>query len=168
MAKKERQFRPYNRIWFLAVTLVLVIVTIWGTVGSFMPSSMALEQETRCQMSEHIHTDTCYLDNVLVCDKKAHTHNENCYLVLLKDNDINTLLTAVDAEEDNSLEEVINTTLTQALAADGVATGDEETDLRGRHRAVGIPQPQPDTCAYADSYPHTDSNTRPGTQYKSE
>jgi len=132
MAKKEGKFRLYNRIWFLAISLVLFVLTLWGATKSFLPAALALEQETRCQMEEHVHTEECYVDNMLVCAQKAHTHSENCYLILLKDNDINTLLTAVDASEDNSLEGVIQDTLTQALEAEGVTTdGEEELSFVG-------------------------------------
>ena len=165
MAKKEGKFRLYNRIWFLAISLVLFILTLWGAADSFLPAALALEQETRCQMEEHVHTDECYVDNVLVCAKKAHTHSESCYLVLLKDNDINTLLTAVDASEDNSLEGVIQNTLTQALAAEGVTTdGNEDLSfVGGIEEVVPSATPTPDTTQTPTPTPTPTTDPSPST-----
>lgn len=173
MAKKEHQFRLYNRIWFLAISLVLFILTLWGAADSFLPAAMALEQETRCQMTEHVHTDECYVDTVLVCDQKAHTHSENCYLILLKDNDINTLLTAVDNAEDNSLEGVIQDTLTQAVAAEGVTTdGEEELTFVGGTEVSPSPSatPTPTPTPTPDPSPTTsrsDEDPQPSTTRES-
>ena len=45
----------------------------------------------------------------------SHVHTENCYLVLLRDNDINHLLTQVKGDPSNSLEPVIQQTLDSAI-----------------------------------------------------
>lgn len=69
--------------------------------------AVALEQELRCGMEEHAHTDACYDGDFLVCTKTAHLHDGNCYIVLLNDNDVNSVLTLIDENEDNSLEYAI-------------------------------------------------------------
>ncbi len=77
--------------------------------------SVALEQEIRCGMEEHTHTDGCYNGDFLVCEKPSHTHDGNCYIVLLKENDINGILTLLDDRDDHSLETVISDTMSSAL-----------------------------------------------------
>ena len=173
MAEREGKFRLYNRIWFLAISLVLFILTLWGVADNFMPSALALEQESRCQMEEHIHTDTCYIDNMLACTEKAHVHSESCYLILLRDNDINTLLIAVDNTRDNSLEGVIQDTLTQALASDGVTAAGENLSFVGGTEAVepsatptATPTPTPTATSTPDPSPSTtrgDEDPQPST-----
>lgn len=77
--------------------------------------AVALEQEVRCGIEEHIHTDNCYNGDFLVCKKTAHTHNGNCYIVLLKENNINGILTLLGNSETRSLEYVITDTVSFAL-----------------------------------------------------
>lgn len=69
--------------------------------------SVALEQELRCGIEEHAHTDACYDGDFLICKKAAHLHDGNCYIVLLHDNDVNDVLTLIDENEENSLEYAI-------------------------------------------------------------
>ncbi len=77
--------------------------------------AVALEQEIRCGIEEHTHTDSCYDGDFLKCGKSAHTHDGNCYIVLLKENDINTILTLLGNNDNHSLEYVINDTMAMAL-----------------------------------------------------
>ena len=65
-------------------------------------------------MVEHVHRDECYLNNVLICGEKAHTHGENCYLLRLEDNDINRILSEIEADEEKSLEHVITNVVYKA------------------------------------------------------
>lgn len=58
-------------------------------------------------MTEHLHTESCYINDVLVCRQKAHTHSNNCYPLLLADNDINLLLTQIAATRDRNLESLL-------------------------------------------------------------
>lgn len=93
----------------LAVTLSLV------SIRSAFVSAVALEQTARCGAVEHHHDAACYESNRLCCGQAEHTHNRNCYLVLLKDNDINSLLSYVDNEQSHSLETLIYRTVGTAL-----------------------------------------------------
>lgn len=77
--------------------------------------SVALEQEIRCGMEEHVHSDSCYSGDFLICKKATHSHNGNCYIVLLKENDINEILSILGNTDNRSLEYVINNTVTSAL-----------------------------------------------------
>ena len=77
--------------------------------------SVALEQEIRCGIEEHTHNDRCYNGDFLICDKPAHTHDGNCYIVLLKENDINNILTLLGNSASHSLENVITDTMSSAL-----------------------------------------------------
>lgn len=95
-----------HRILLAVLALLLCGMTVRGVrAGVF--SSVALEQEPRCGLSEHTHTDECYVDELLHCGQKAHSHNGNCYVVLLKDNNINRLLTMMEQTESRSLEGII-------------------------------------------------------------
>ncbi len=91
----------------IAISIVLFRISIQSTV--------ALEQKLRCGIEEHTHTDSCYNGDFLECKKPAHTHDGNCYLVLLKDNDINTILTLLDQYGQRSLENAIQDVVSTAL-----------------------------------------------------
>ena len=110
--KKRYQFK--NRIWIIAAS-VLVALTTTLNVQAAVFSSVALEQQVRCGLEEHIHTRECYLDELLVCTKKAHTHSENCYLLLLEENNVNALLGTIETAEDNSLDTLIADVVNDAI-----------------------------------------------------
>ena len=94
---------------------VLVIALSLVSIRSAFVSAVALEQTARCGAEEHCHTAVCYENNRLHCGKNEHTHNRNCYLVLLKDNDINSLLSYIDRDESHSLEALIYRTVDTAI-----------------------------------------------------
>ena len=91
----------------------MVLAFVLG-INLAMPSVVALEQDARCGMVEHVHRDECYLNNVLICGERAHTHGENCYLLRLEDNDINRILSEIEADEEKSLEHVITNVVYKA------------------------------------------------------
>ena len=95
---------------FTGILAALTLLLVLSAVGAVRPpqSAVALEQAPRCGLAEHVHTADCYINDVLVCGQKAHTHSQDCYAVLLRDNDINTLLTRIDETPDKSLEAVIS------------------------------------------------------------
>lgn len=101
---------PHNRIWIFAALMLLLVFSLAGLDQAFS-STLALEQAPRCAMEEHIHTQECYSGDFLICGQKMHSHGENCYLVLLKDNDINGLLSLIDSTEEKSLETLIGNTV---------------------------------------------------------
>ncbi|MBQ3134818.1 MAG: hypothetical protein IJB75_03280 [Oscillospiraceae bacterium] len=92
------------------------------SLRSNMVSAVALEQSARCGMQEHTHNSACYTGSRLTCLQPQHTHTENCYLVLLRDNDINSLLAQVDASSGNNLETVISDTVDTAAQLSGTIT----------------------------------------------
>lgn len=117
---KEKVFKTRSYILIFAAVLALLLV-LPLFFGAGPESSLALEQSVRCGMQEHSHGQDCYIGDVLVCREKNHSHGENCYLVRLEDNDINRLLSLVDAHEQRSLEAVIGDTLAQAADMDAAA-----------------------------------------------
>lgn len=104
----------YNRIW-LPVLLLLTSLLAWSAVRGMKVHALALEQEARCGIEVHTHGEGCYRGSSLSCTKAVHTHTRNCYLVLLKDNDINNLLSQVEQQEEHSLEALIGQTVDSAL-----------------------------------------------------
>ncbi len=103
-------------------SIILYAVCVLVCIASFVflyylnvTDAVALEQEVRCGMEEHIHGDGCYSGDYLICKKTAHTHNGNCYIVLLKENDINEILTLVGESDNHSLENIITDTMSSAL-----------------------------------------------------
>lgn len=109
MVKKYR----HNFI-IAAVCVAGIMLSLLWTLNRPM-GSVALEQQVRCGIEPHAHTDACYSEDLLVCKQVAHGHDENCYLVLLEENDINTLLHYLDDAEEPSLEYVITDTVRYAL-----------------------------------------------------
>lgn len=102
----------FYKLILTGAVLALIVLT---AMGSAAIKSVALDQQARCGLAEHTHTDSCYVSDVLLCGQKAHSHSQNCYLVLLEDNDINWLLAAIGQTSDRSLEGVIDSAMGQAL-----------------------------------------------------
>ena len=130
----------HNRIWILSAVLLILLLSLQNGRNLFL-SALALEQEVRCGITEHVHTEDCYLDDILICREKAHTHSENCYLVLLEDNDINTLLTQVDESADKNLETMIAQVVNDAILSGLPVTTEELARAIGKSgatAAVGI------------------------------
>lgn len=115
MSLNRHRKHPEKRIWVFAVLCVLLILSLASAAGAFF-SAIGLEQAPRCGMEEHRHSEDCYLGDVLICGQKAHVHGENCYLLLLADNDINTLLSRVAASEGRSLKSVLETIIWKGSA----------------------------------------------------
>ena len=102
-------------IIFYAVCAIFCIASCVLLFCTNITHAVALEQEIRCGIEEHTHNDSCYNGDFLICDKPAHTHDGNCYIVLLKENDINNILTLLGNSESHSLENVITDTMSSAL-----------------------------------------------------
>lgn len=101
-------------IAFYALCLVAILLSVTLLLRLNITRTVALEQEIRCGIAEHTHTDACYSEDFLVCEKPSHSHDGNCYIVLLKENDINRILSLL-AVNGHSLENVINDTMSSAL-----------------------------------------------------
>ena len=110
----KRRKQPHNRIWTVLGMLAAVVLSLYSIRSTFV-SVVALEQSARCGAEEHIHGPACHEGDILLCSKPVHTHNRNCYLVLLQDNDINSLLSQVDADRSHNLEALIHRTVDTAL-----------------------------------------------------
>jgi len=104
--------RLFYKLILVGAFLLLTVLTV---VGFTMGNTVALDQQVRCGLPEHTHTEDCYLDGVLLCKLKGHTHSSNCYLVLLEDNDINWLLQTMSSNGNMSLEGVLDSAMGQAL-----------------------------------------------------
>ena len=120
--------RLYNKIK-LPLTIILIMALGFFALQGFVVQAVALEQDVRCGIEEHLHGTSCYQDNRLVCSLEEHTHTGNCYLVLLQDNDINDLLTQMDEQEDKSLEGLIGQTVDNALVYNTNLTSPLSTDM---------------------------------------
>lgn len=107
----------------LILLVIVVLLTVLTAMGGRSIHALALDQEVRCGLPEHTHSESCYMNGVLLCREKAHLHSSNCYLVLLEDNNVNWLLQAVDDTEDKSLEGVIDSAMVQALTLNDSFTG---------------------------------------------
>ena len=152
--------RSDNRIyvWLLGLLAALTILSAAGIRSAF-PTALALEQAPRCGLEEHVHTDECYVDDLLLCEKKMHTHTENCYLVLLEDNDINNLLIQLDATPSKSLETLISSTVVQAT----VMSQHTQTNMNYGNSAAPAPSASPFTGPYASAVlaPDADPSAAP-------
>lgn len=109
-----KKLNKKSLLWAMgAILLSLLLLPLLFSVN--VKDSVALDQELRCRIPAHIHSDDCYQKDILSCKVPAHSHDENCYLVLLKDNDINRLLTLIHKQEDSSLENLIGNVMSDAL-----------------------------------------------------
>jgi len=110
----KRQVNSKSIVFFAVCALLLVACCVLLFCAN-ITHSVALEQEVRCGIAEHTHHDGCYNGDFLTCKQPAHTHDGNCYIVLLKENDINHILTMLGESESHSLENVITDTMSSAL-----------------------------------------------------
>ena len=113
--KKKRQLNIIKSIIFSVFCAIVCVASCVLLLRLNVSDTMALEQEIRCGVAEHTHTDACYKGDFLKCEKPSHVHDGNCYIVLLKDNNINNILTLLSASKNHSLENVITDTMTSAL-----------------------------------------------------
>jgi len=111
---RRRKNRSKNRISLIFGAVAVALLSLYGLRNAFV-SSVALEQQARCGMEEHLHGIHCSTEDGRVCIEPEHVHNRNCYLVLLKDNNINHLLGMVDDDGSNNLETLIRKTVSTAL-----------------------------------------------------
>lgn len=118
-----------NRIWIVAGVLFFLLFSALPLRSSVV-RAVALEQTARCGVQEHTHTQACYNGSSLICGQTPHSHTENCYLVLLKDNDINTLLSQVDADESHNLETVISDTVDTATQLSEESPQSAQSDIQ--------------------------------------
>ncbi len=131
--KKSKQKFNIKSIIFYAIAAVFCVAVCIVSLCLNVTHSVALEQEIRCGVEEHIHTDSCYNGDFLECEKVAHAHDGNCYIVLLKENDINEILTLLTNSSNRSLEYVITDTMSSALNfnsnINSAEASDEQSDL---------------------------------------
>lgn len=113
--KRKRKLNIFRSLVFYAICAAVCLASCVLLFYLNITHALALEQEIRCGIEEHTHTDACYSGDFLVCEKSSHTHDGNCYIVLLKENDINSILTLLGNNDNHSLEHVITDTVSSAL-----------------------------------------------------
>ncbi|MBQ2764634.1 MAG: hypothetical protein IJF43_06310 [Firmicutes bacterium] len=123
-------------IFIVGVASVVCLLFLWLMFAVTITPSVALEQEIRCGIEVHIHEDSCYDGDFLVCEKEAHSHEGNCYIVLLDENDINGVLSLLDAENEYSLEYVIDEVVDSALQFNGNINAEGQTSLADAEHIV--------------------------------
>ena len=103
-------------VWASAIGGALIcLLSAWLIFSLCLTPSVSLEQELRCGISPHTHSDECYQGEILSCTTPAHAHDGNCYILLLQDNNINRLLTLMEQNKNCSLESLIGNVVTDAL-----------------------------------------------------
>lgn len=112
--KNKRQLNIKSLIFYIACAIFCSACCVLLFYAN-ITHAVALEQEIRCGIEEHTHVDSCYNGDFIICEKTAHTHDGNCYIVLLKENNINGILTLLGNNDNHSLEYVINDTVSSAL-----------------------------------------------------
>lgn len=114
-------------ILFYVICAIVCIASCVILACLKVTDSVALEQEIRCGITEHTHIDSCYNEDLLICQETAHTHDGNCYIVLLKENNINGILTLLSGDN-HSLESVITDTMSTALNFNTNINSDQNLD----------------------------------------
>lgn len=113
-AFKNKKLNIKSILFIACVSIVCLLFC--GLMFYFnITPTVALEQNLRCNIEEHVHTDDCYDGDFLICNKPSHVHDGNCYIVLLNENDINNILTLISKSDEPSLEYVINDVMGSAL-----------------------------------------------------
>lgn len=94
---------------------LVCLLGCWLSFSASIIPSVSLEQELRCGIQAHSHTDACYTGEILSCTTTAHAHDGNCYILLLQENNINHLLTLMEQNENCSLDSLIGNVMAGAL-----------------------------------------------------
>ena len=125
--------KPRSKKQLYTLCTSLVVFFLLSAIGllTSIPTALAMEQQARCGLEEHVHVDDCYLNNIIICQQKAHTHSDSCYLLLLEDNDINMLLTEVSKTEDKNLETLIAGVLGEAVRLNELGEEEPEVEEEG-------------------------------------
>jgi len=113
-ALKSKKPNIKSIIFVVCAALLCAFVCCVIFYKNILPA-VALEQEIRCDIKEHIHTDSCYDGDFQICTKPAHSHDGNCYIVLLKENDINSILSILGQNKTKTLEYVISDVVSYAF-----------------------------------------------------
>lgn len=127
-AFQNKQLNKKSIIYIASMAVLCAVVCVLLFYLNLM-SAVALEQELRCGIEEHVHTDDCYEGDFQICKKPTHTHDGNCYIVLLHENDINGILSMLDDSESRSLENVISDTMSSAFHLNENLNGSQSTDV---------------------------------------
>ncbi|MGN0243040.1 MAG: collagen binding domain-containing protein [Lachnospiraceae bacterium] len=104
-------FCVMKRRWKMILTVFFMLCIVILVFRLSILHSVALEQEVRCGLTEHIHTEDCYDEDLLVCTETEHTHDKTCFPVRLEENDLNGLLERLEEEKGHSLENMISDVL---------------------------------------------------------
>lgn len=138
-ALKNRKMN-IKSILFTAVMIAVCAATCVCLFCLNITKAVALEQELRCGIEEHVHTDGCYDGDFLVCEKPLHSHDRNCYIVLLNENDINGILSLLEEGENRSLESVIADVMTTVLTYNKNLNTQEDSLVSAETEAVILSQ----------------------------
>ncbi len=61
----------FKRLFYKFILTALFLTLTWVTViGIAVEDTLSMEQQVRCGLTEHTHTDGCYLDGLLLCKKR--------------------------------------------------------------------------------------------------
>ena len=82
-AEQYKKAHQRKNRWYKVVTCLAAVVVFCTTYALILP---AITMETKCDIPEHTHTESCYTQvttvtkKVLVCNAdEDHTHDEACY-----------------------------------------------------------------------------------------
>ncbi len=126
--KNQKRKLNIKSILFYVFCVMLCIASCAFLFRLNITNALALEQEIRCGIEEHTHTDQCYNGDILFCERPSHTHDGNCYIVLLKENDINGILSLLGSNDQHSLETVITDTMSSALTFNSNINSAEQSE----------------------------------------
>lgn len=69
----------FNKRW-KKVLLFLGVIVVFCTTYMLMLPAITLETETVCGITEHTHSDECYVaPDIIVCEIQEHIHSDECY-----------------------------------------------------------------------------------------
>ncbi len=118
-----------------AAAIIIGILLITLLFISNITDTVALEQEVRCGIQEHTHTDDCYTDDLLTCTIPEHTHDKNCYLVLLDENDVNAITEQAESDDSKSLDSVIDNVVDSAMSLNANLNSQENESAENQNLA---------------------------------
>lgn len=59
---------------------LLAIVVVFMTTYMLILPAVSMQKETLCGVTEHTHSDECYIGDILSCGMVEHVHEERCFI----------------------------------------------------------------------------------------
>ena len=80
--KEMSKKRTWKRIFKRGMALICAVVMLF-TMNTLKRNADTLERIAMCGYAEHVHSESCFVGDVLSCGMTEHIHTDACYQELI-------------------------------------------------------------------------------------